>query len=234
MRFPNPLIPGRLIRRYKRFLADITLDDGTVITAHCANSGSMKGCQTPGSRVYVSPQDKPGRKLKYTWEMIRVGRAWVGINTGHPNPIVYDAIEHQLIPELRGYSEMRREVKYGRRSRIDVWLRRPGQICYVEVKNVTLAEEGAALFPDAVTERGTKHLRELMDQVAAGDRAVMFYLVQRSDCNLFKPADDIDSVYGATLREAAHHGVEILVYQAIVSPQRIRLDKPLPYDLSCR
>lgn len=234
MRFPNPLIPGRLIRRYKRFLADITLDDGTVITAHCANSGSMMGCQTPGSRVYVSPQDKPGRKLKYTWEMIRVGGVWVGINTGHPNPIVYEAIERRSIPELRGYSEMRREVKYGRNSRIDVWLRRPGQTCYVEVKNVTLAAEGDALFPDAVTDRGAKHLRELMDQVAVGDRAVMFYLVQRSDCDLFRPADDIDSVYGATLREAVDHGVEILVYQAIVSPPQIRLDKPLPYDLSCR
>ena len=163
--------------------------------------------------------------------MIRVGRTWVGINTGYPNRIVYEAIEKKKIPELTGYHEMRREVKYGKNSRIDIWLNGPEHTCFVEVKNVTLTDGNVALFPDAVTERGTKHLRELMDQVTAGNRAVMFYFVQRSDCELFKPADTIDPVYGETLREAASKGVEILVYEAKVSPTQIRLGGTLPYDL---
>ena len=231
MKFARPLIPGRLIQRYKRFLADIELEDGTVITAHCANSGSMEGCKKTGSKVYVTPHDDPKRKLKFTWEIIRVGRTWVGINTGYPNRIVFEAIEKKKIPELTGYGEMKREVKYGKNSRIDVWLNGPDHTCYVEVKNVTLKDGNVALFPDAVTERGAKHLRELVDQVAAGDRAVMFYFVQRSDCEVFKPADDIDPVYGKLLREAVSKGVEVLVYEAKVTPTQIRLGGTLPYDL---
>lgn len=232
MKFGQELIPGRLIKRYKRFLADVALDDGRIITAHCANSGSMEGCQRPGSRVYLSRHDSPKRKLKFTWEMVRVGHAWVGINTVHPNRVVYEAIESGRIPELTGYLEMRREVKYGENSRIDVWLRGTDHTCFVEVKNVTLARGQTALFPDAVTERGTKHLRELIKQVAQGNRSVMFYFVQRSDCNVFRPEDSIDPVYGSTLREAYRQGVEILVYQAMVSPQQIRIKRSLPMDLA--
>ena len=231
MKFEEELLPGRLVKRYKRFLADVELDDGRIITAHCANSGSMEGCQRAGSRVYLSRQDNPKRKLKFTWEMVRVGRAWVGINTGHPNRIVYEAIERGTIPELSGYHEMRREVKYGENSRIDVWLRGTDHTCFVEVKNVTLARGQIAMFPDAVTERGTKHLRELINQVGQGNRSVMFHFVQRSDCSIFRPEDSVDPVYGSTLREAYREGVEILVYEATVSPQQIQIKRALPMDL---
>jgi sugar fermentation stimulation protein A len=181
MKFINPLLKGSLIQRYKRFLADIILENGEKITAHCANTGSMLGVNVPGSEVWVSPTLNPNRKLKYTWEMIRVGNSLVGVNTTHPNQIVQDAIQRKKITELLGYHSLRREVKYGNNSRIDILLeasKRPD--CFVEVKSVTLRRGVWAGFPDAVTTRGTKHLSELTNQVKAGNRAVMFYLVQRA------------------------------------------------------
>jgi sugar fermentation stimulation protein A len=232
MKFSSPLIPGTLLSRYKRFLADIKLDSGEIITAHCPNSGSMKSCKEPGSRVYVSFHDKPSRKLKYTWELIEANSTWVGINTGHPNKLVVEAIKKNHILELQGYSGIKTEVKLGAHSRIDIMLEKQDESCYVEVKNVTLMENRQARFPDAVTERGQKHLKELMKVVKQGDRGVIFFVVQREDTESFSPADDIDPVYGELLRSAVKSGgVEALAYQAKVTPKEIELSIPLPMVL---
>lgn len=233
MRFTAPLVRGVLVKRYKRFLADVLLEDGTVVTAHCANSGSMESVKAPGSEVWLSRAGGLGRKLAFTWELIRVGDGLVGINTGRPNALVAEAILAGAIPELAGYIGLRREVKYGRNSRIDLLLESPPRPpCYVEVKNVTLrrATDGPAEFPDAVTERGTKHLRELSDMVAAGARAVMLYLVQRGDCAAFRVAADIDPVYEAALRNARAAGVESLCYACAVTTEGIAVTHALPLD----
>lgn len=232
MKFPDPLLKGRLIKRYKRFLADVDIGDDTVVTAHCANTGSMIGVAEPESEVWLSPARNPERKLKYTWEMIRVGDGLVGINTAHPNRIVEEAVQAGKIAELAGYSEVRREVKYGKNSRIDVLLRddkRPD--CYVEVKNVHLRRQTVAEFPDAVTARGAKHLREMADMVAGGSRAVMMYLVQREDCDGFAVARDIDAAYVAALEEALNQGVEAVCYSCRLSPESIELDRSLPISV---
>ena len=232
MRFPDPLIPGTLVKRYKRFLADVTLADGSVVTAHCANTGSMLGVAEPGSEVWLSPARNPERKLKYTWEMIRVGDGLVGINTQHPNRIVEDGVRAGGVAELTGYDEVRREVKYGKNSRIDVLLSGGGRPdCYVEVKNVHLRRGAAAEFPDAVTARGAKHLVEMADMVDGGARAVMFYLVQRGDCETFAVADDIDPTYAEALETARARGVEAVCYACRLTPESIELDRPLPLDL---
>ncbi len=233
MKFPSPLIKGTLIKRYKRFLSDIELDNGDIITAHCANSGSMMGLKEPGYKVWVSPANNPNRKLKYTWELVNTGTAMVGINTSHPNKIVTEAISEGLVPELAGYTNIRNEVKYGKNSRIDVLLQAEDQPdCYVEVKNVTLLrEKGVAEFPDAVTARGTKHLLELIDMVEAGHRAVMFYLVQRDDSSQFKIAADIDLAYADALKKARKHGVEVLCYDCKLSADAIEINKPVPLAL---
>ena len=194
MRFPDPLLPGTLVGRYKRFLADIVLDTGEAVTAHCANSGSMLSVDAPGAEVWLSPARNPERKLRYTWEMIRIDGGLVGINTGHPNGLAAEAVKAGTIPELAGYASLRREVRYGRNSRIDLLLEGNGRPpCYVEVKNVTLRRGGGAdapaEFPDAVTARGAKHLEELAAMVGAGHRAVMLFLVQREDCPRFAIAD---------------------------------------------
>ena len=231
MRLSQSLIKGKLILRYKRFLADVELEDGTIVTAHTPNSGSMKGCREPGSLVLLSQSANPKRKLKYTWELIRVNKQWVGINTGHPNKLVREGIENGTVSELQGYDTIRPEVKYGQNSRIDLLLEGIAGKCYVEVKNVTLVEDNVAYFPDAVTERGQKHLRELMAVVTAGDRAVIFFVVQRRDAKYVSPADNIDPVYGKLLREAVENGVEALAYQAVVSPKQIYLKARLPVIL---
>lgn len=239
MDFSAPLLKGTLIKRYKRFLADVTLDDGSVVTAHTANSGSMLGCCTPGSEVWLSPANNPDRKLKFTWELVRVGDELVGINTSHPNALAAEAILSGAIPELAGYATLKREVKYGKNSRIDVFLTAPDRPdCYVEVKNTTLFRpdgdnQQVALFPDAVTERGTKHLGELSDMVRAGKRAVMLYMVQRSAAGLgrFAVAEDIDPTYAAALRDALAVGVEALCYTCSVTPERLEVAKPLSLRL---
>jgi sugar fermentation stimulation protein A len=176
MRLPSPLYPGILIRRYQRFLADVELETGEVVTAHCPNSGSMKGCAVPGSAVLLSVSDNPNRKLKYTWELVFAEGVWVGINTGLPNRIVREGIENGTVQELQGYSSIRPEVPYGEHSRIDLLLDGSRGACFVEVKNVTLVEGGVALFPDSVTKRGQKHLRELIRVVGNGARGVIFLL----------------------------------------------------------
>ena len=196
MKFHAPLVKGTLVKRYKRFMADVTLEDGSTVTAHCANSGSMLSVNEPGAEVWISPAANPDRKLKWTWELIRIGRSLVGINTSLPNAIVAEAIEKGKIPELAGYESLRREVKYGKNSRIDILLEDPKKgLCYVEIKNVTMRrdlKDGPLEFPDGVTSRGAKHLVELADMVAEGHRAVMLYLVQRGDGDRFEIAADID------------------------------------------
>lgn len=232
MLFPDPLIPGTLIRRYKRFLADVELDTGGAVTAHCANSGRMIGLTETGSEVWVSPARNPERKLRYSWEMIRVGDRLVGVHTGHPNRIVEEGVRAGRIDELAGYEEIRREVRYGRNSRIDLLLESKGRTpCYVEIKSVTLRRDGRAEFPDAVTARGTKHLGELSDVVACGGRAVMFYLVQREDCRTFAVAGDIDPAYAAALVTARAAGVEVLCRSCQLTTEAIELDHAMPLDL---
>ncbi len=245
MRFPTPLLQGRLVRRYKRFLADVDLN-GDVITAHVPNSGSMIGLDAPGSVVWLSRSDNPNRKLAHTLELVEAdggphGTCLVGVNTSHPNGLVAAAIAAGTIPELAGYARLRREVKYGRNSRIDVLLEddagdggRPP--AYVEVKNVHLRRPDrgdglAAEFPDCVTARGAKHLEEMTDMVRQGARAVMVYLVQRADCAYFRIAADIDPTYAAGLRRALESGVEAVCWSCRITPEAIELDRPLPLRL---
>jgi sugar fermentation stimulation protein A len=225
--FEPELTPGRLIRRYKRFLADVRLDDGREVVAHCMNTGSMLGCVAEDSRVWLSHHDDPKRKLKWTWQIASDQDVRVGINTQLPNALAAKAAMQGDIPALAGYAGIRREVRYGtEKSRIDLLLEghpedpRP---CYVEVKNVTLVENGVAMFPDAVTSRGLKHLRELSRLVVDGSRAVMFYLIQRSDAESFEPARHIDAAYGNGFDVAMAHGVEIQAWMARVTPKGVGL-----------
>ncbi|WP_409560520.1 DNA/RNA nuclease SfsA [Hyphomicrobium sp. B1] len=232
MKFTHPLVPGILIQRYKRFLADVTTAGGVTVTASCPNTGSMLGLTKPGSKVWLSESDSPTRKYRHTWEMIEAdlgtGPHLVGINTGRPNALVTEAIETGTIAELAGYPMLRREVKYGLDSRIDVLLSggRDNRDCYVEVKNVHLMREnGLAEFPDSKTERGAKHLRELANMVGEGHRAVMVFLVQRSDAESFKLARDIDPAYATAFQAAAASGVEMLCYKCQLSPTEIAVEK---------
>lgn len=228
MDFTQSLIGGRLVRRYKRFLADVILDaDGSEVTAHCANPGSMLGLNAPGSRVYLSRSDSPTRKLPLSWELIEADGVLVGISTAHPNRLVEEAIVAGAVPGLAGYPDLRREVKYGVNSRIDILLAAPDRPrCYVEVKNVHLMRQpGLAEFPDSVTARGAKHLRELSDMVREGHRAVMVYLVQRPDCDRLALASDIDPAYAAALAEARAAGVEVIAIGCSVTPEAIRVNR---------
>ncbi len=229
MRFPDPLIRGRLVRRYKRFLSDVELSSGEQVAAHCANPGSMLGLAEPGAEVWLSPARNPARKLKYSWELVAAGDGLVGINTAHPNAIVAEALAEGRIVELAGYERLRREVRYGRNSRIDILLEQDGQPpCYVEVKNVTLKRGAeAAEFPDAVTQRGAKHLAELAEVARSGARAVMFFLVQRGDCARLEIAGDIDPDYQSAFAAALAQGVEAICYDCHVAPDAIELNRGL-------
>ncbi len=236
MKFPDPLIRGKLIKRYKRFLTDVELEDGSVVVAHCANPGSMLSVNDPGAEVWLSPARNPERKLRYTWELIRIGRSLVGINTALPNGLIEEAVKKNAIAELTGYENVRREVKYGKNSRIDLLLENDGKPpCYVEVKNVTMKRDrsktGAYEFPDAVTKRGTKHLVELSDMVKGGARAVMVYLAQRQDGERFTIADDIDPEYAETLKKAMKSGVEAICYGCKLSNKEIKVASPIMLDL---
>ncbi len=227
MRFMPALVPGRLVRRYKRFFADVVLDSGEAITALCPNTGSMLGCMDAGSRVWVNHTPGPTRKLHYTWQLVEVaGGALAGINTHLPNRLVRDALDAQSIPELCGYAEILSEVRYGSRgSRVDFRLEAPGRPpCFLEVKNVTAAaQDGVAVFPDAVSTRAAKHLEELIDMAREGARAVLLYCVQRTDVCEVRPADGIDPTYGRGLRAAMALGVEVLAYRADLDPEAIVL-----------
>ncbi len=231
MLFPRPLVRGRLVQRYKRFFADVELDDGPFATAHCPNPGAMLGLKDPGSVVWVSPADDPKRKLKHTLEMVEVAGGLVGINTMHPNRLAAEAIQAGFIPELAGYDTLRREVAYDGDSRIDILLEHPGRPrAWVEVKNSHfLRTPGLSEFPDCVTVRGVKHLKALERRVEAGERAVMLFVIQRTDAQVFDTADDIDKAYGPALREAASKGVEVLCYGCHLSPEAIRLDRAMTW-----
>lgn len=227
-----PLIAGTLISRYKRFLADVRLESGEIITAHCPNSGAMTGCSQPGRRVFVSSHDDPRRKLKYTWQLIHMPTSLVGINTMIPNRLVAHSIKQGRIQDLLGYDKILSEIKVGKNSRIDLLLQNgENERCYVEVKNCTLVERGQALFPDAVTSRGKKHLTELQGLVTQGYRCVMFYLIQRMDACTFSSADEIDPVYGKELRKAVSNGVEILAYDVRIDYEHIKIHRKVPWNL---
>ena len=225
------LIRGTLIRRYKRFLADVRLGNGHVVTAHCPNSGSMAECSEPGRPVFLSRSSNPKRKLAYTWEMIQMPTSLVGVNTMVPNRLVKISVESGAIPGLAPYERVRSEVRYGENSRIDLLLENDGKRCFVEVKNCTLVKNGVAYFPDAVTSRGLKHLKELQGQVREGDRSVMFFLIQRMDAELFRPAWDIDPEYSRELKNALENGVEIMAYDVSLDLHGIGLHRSLPYRI---
>jgi len=225
-------LSGRLLRRYKRFFADVALDDGGEVTVHCPNPGSMLGCAEPGSPVRCSTSDNPKRKLRHTLEMIRVGRTWVGLHTGLANAFAARVLEAGAIPELAGYAELRREVKVAEGARLDFRLEGgPREPAFVEVKSVTLADGRVARFPDSVSERGRKHCATLARLRAEGNRAVQLYVVQRGDCRQVEPAEDIDPRYAEALRDAARAGVEVLAVRAKVSPTGLVFDGPLPVKL---
>ena len=238
VKFIPPFQTAKLIKRYKRFLADVELPDGSCMTIHCPNTGSMLNCNNPGSHVWYSTAENKKRKYPHTFEIIQLaGKKLAGINTGRANHLVCEAIEHKLVESLTGYQSLRREVKYGNEnSRIDFLLQghpdKPDRACYIEVKNVTLGmEKGLGMFPDSITTRGTKHLRELMHIVSKGNRAVLFFCVQHSGIKRVEPAVEIDPVYSETLVEAASAGVEILAWQAKLSPGEISLVRQIPVIL---
>ncbi len=226
-----PLLNGVLIKRYKRFLADVRLiESGRTVTAHCPNSGSMKGCSEPGSQVFLSESSNPRRKLKYTWELIKIPGTMIGINTQVPNKLVKQAIENDLIEELSGYSRVKAEIKTSRHTRLDLLLEdNKDRKCYVEIKNCTLVENGVAMFPDAVTTRGQKHLDELVQLVTMGHRGIIFYLIQRMDAKSFKPADMIDKTYAEKLRRAVGKGVEVIIRDTVINTDTIRIGKPVKW-----
>jgi len=224
-----PLLSGKLIKRYKRFLADVELDSGEVVIAHCPNSGSMKGCATPGTKVWLSESNNPKRKLKYTWELFLAPETLVGINTQVPNKLVKQSIEQGLIKELSGYDKVRAEVKTSEHTRLDLLLEKDsGEKCYVEIKSCTLVEDGLAMFPDAVTTRGQKHLDELSHLASLGNRSVIFYLIQRMDAHRFTPADIIDPAYAEKLKKAVTNGVEIVIRDTIIDTAMIKIGKSIP------
>jgi sugar fermentation stimulation protein A len=223
------LTPGTLVKRYKRFLADVRLNSDDLVTAHCANSGSMKECAEPGRPVYLSFHDNPKRKLKYTWEMIKMPTSLVGVNTMVPNRLVKKSIEKGLVEQLRGYENVKAEVKVSDKSRLDLMLTKgKKEKCFVEIKNCTLVKDGLASFPDAVTIRGRKHLVELQRLAKEGNRSIIFFLVQRMDAKAFSSADNIDPAYGKELRKAKNSGVEIIVYDVIIDLSEIVLGKKIP------
>ncbi|WP_370229271.1 DNA/RNA nuclease SfsA [Cognatishimia sp.] len=231
MEFATPLVPARLIKRYKRFLADARLDDGTEITAHCANPGSMLGLKDPGTKIWLEPNDDPKKKLKYGWRLVdHENGHFTGVDTSVPNRALKAALMAHQVPDLAAHPTVRSEVKYGQNSRVDFLLSGNGPDLYVEVKSVTLSRStGRAEFPDSVTARGTKHLHDLTDMVAAGHSALMFYLVQRTDAEVVTLADDIDPTYAKAFDRAMEAGVQVLAYDCNISPQGITLGVPLPF-----
>lgn len=226
------LAQGTLIKRYKRFLADIKLEDDRVITAHCPNSGSMRGCSEPGRTVYLSWSDAPNRRYPYTWEMIQMPKSLVCVNTLVANRLVRKAVMERIVQPLSGYRFVRSEVKCFENSRLDLLLENStGGLCFVEIKSCTQVEDEIAYFPDAVTTRGRKHLVDLQRQAGLGNRAVIFFLIQRADARLFRPADHIDPAYGTELRAAFQNRVEIHAYDVDLTLKGIRLNNAIPWEL---
>jgi sugar fermentation stimulation protein A len=234
MMFPSPLARGRLIRRYKRFFADVALDDGGEVTAHCPNPGAMLGLNAPGLPVWLSRSGDPKRKLAHTLELVEADGGLVGVNTMHPNRLVAEALAAGLIPELAGYETTRREVNYGEASRVDFLLTSPDRPpCWLEIKNCHLSRGGGlAEFPDCVAARSSRHLRELAAMAKAGDRAVVLFVVQRADCDRFQACADLDPLFARTLDEAASEGVEVLVYACEIDEQRVALKSRIPWAVA--
>jgi sugar fermentation stimulation protein A len=227
----QPLARGRLVQRYKRFFADVTLDDGREVTAHCPNPGAMLGLNTPGLQVWLSPAEGAKRKLAWTLELVEADGGLVGINTLHPNRLTAEALAADAIPELAGYAVHRREVKMGEASRVDFVLEDPARPrCWLEVKNCHLRRAGTlAEFPDCVAARSARHLRELGERVWEGDRAVQLFVIQRMDCDHFAACADLDPVYAAALTRAAQAGVEVLAYACDISTNAITISRPIPW-----
>lgn len=250
MQFAVPLVSGRFIRRYKRFFVDVELEGGELVVAHCPNTGSLMGCLVEGAPVLLEPAQNPARSLRYTWKFVRIGDSWVGVDTALAVPLVEHALATGALPELTGYGRIYREVKYGRdgASRIDLLLSRGGTVSetkakkrtlpegdervYIEVKNTTLVQRDVALFPDAVTERGQKHLEELVHVKKLGHRAAMVYCVQRTDCRVFRPAEAIDPRYAELLRWAVTEGVEVYALRAEPTHTHLRVLGQLPVELT--
>lgn len=231
MQFPQPLTRGVLMRRYKRFFADVMLDDGREVVAHIANPGAMLGLKDPGIPVWLSPSTSETRKLAWTWEMAEENGGLVGVNTHHPNRLVAEALEAGAIPQFTAYDSVRREVRYGEASRIDFLLERPGARLWLEVKNCHFSRSpGLAEFPDCVAARSAKHLRELANMVEAGDKAALLFVVQREDCDRFTACRDIDPVFAAALDAAAQAGVEVLVHACTMRPDSIMLGRRIAWD----
>jgi len=230
MKFDQELISGRLLKRYKRFLTDVELENGEIVTAHCTNTGSMKSCIEINAPVLLSPAKDPNRKTKFTWECIFINNSWIGINTNMPNRIVYEAIVNKTIKGLDSYDYVKREITF-EDSRLDVYAENEKEKCFIEVKNVTMKVGDAALFPDAKTTRGLKHLQTLIRIKEQGMRAVMVYVIQRTDVNSFGVAEDIDPDYANGLRKAIKAGVEVFPIQVVVSPEGIEIGKVLEYKL---
>jgi sugar fermentation stimulation protein A len=231
MDFPSPLERGRLVQRYKRFFADVAMDDGRELTAHCPNPGAMLGLNTPGLPVWLSRSDDPKRKLAHTLELVEADGGLVGVNTMHPNRIIAEALAQDRIPELSGYASVRREVKYGEASRIDFLLTDPDRpACWLEVKNVHLSRtRGLAEFPDCVAARSTRHLRELEAMVAQGDRAAVLFVVQRTDCDIFAACHELDPAFARGLDHAAETGVEVLVHACGMTTANVSLAGRIPW-----
>ena len=230
MQFKNPLVPGRLVKRYKRFLADVELTDGSIVQAHCNNSGTMKTCLEENAPVYLSRATNPKRKTQYSWEMIFINGGWIGVNTLIPNQLVFEAIKQNSIPELAGYPSVKREFGF-EDSRLDIYAENTHEKCFVEVKNVSMKVGSFARFPDAITKRGLKHLETLIRIKQKGYRAIMAYVIQRMDVECFGTAPEIDLAYAKMLIKAHSEGVEILPFLASVTPGGINLVKDLPYVL---
>lgn len=232
MEFATPLVPARLIRRYKRFLADVRLEDGQEVTAHCANPGSMMGLASPDTKIWLEPNDDPKKKLKYGWRLVdHENGHFTGVDTSVPNRTLKTALVARQVPHLPPYTLVRPEVKYGRNSRIDFLLSGDGPDIYVEVKSVTLSRQrGLAEFPDSVTARGAKHLAELADMAAAGHQAFIYYLVQRTDCSAVTLAADIDPAYKAAFERATAAGVKVLAQSCKITPKAIKLSDPIPFE----
>lgn len=231
MRFTSTLVQGTLVKRYKRFLADVRMENGEIITVHCPNTGTMLSCSTPDSPVCLSRSDNPKRKYPFTLEMVKDNSTWVGVNTARTNKLVVEAIENGQIAEFQDVKAIKTEVKTSDHTRLDLLISNEESSTYIEVKNCSLAIDGCAMFPDAVTKRGTKHLHELIRLTTEGLRTCIFFLVQRMDANQFSPASHIDSIYGDALLQAAEAGVMVLAYQAEVSPKGIDVVRALPHSL---
>ena len=231
MRLNKKTQKAKILKRYKRFLADVELENGEVITVHVPNTGRMTTCWAPGWDCIISDSENPTRKYRYTLEMTHNGNTWIVANTNIPNSLAEDFISNKKIPSLNNYDSIRREVKYGENSRIDLLLERGDEKCFVEVKNTTLVENGIAYFPDAPSDRAIKHLKELVQEVKNGNRAVMLYLITREDANSFSPANHVDPRYGTELKNAIENGVEVFPVLCNVNSDEITFNKILEFNL---